>query len=332
MPTRDALTKTELMIAQLYADGASFTEIAESVTRSPHTVRSHLKSIYQKLDVNSKIALRKSLYSTVDEVPVLQLSETRDDWMMFQSGLLAAEKCDETSQAEAKSIFRDLCDRRPALSGPHAGLSFISGSAAFAASSVSDASLLLDEAKELAGISLSHNSFDGFAHLSMARACAFSGDIDVAEEHARFALDCDDGLVWAQYMLLFILVHKGELQAAINLGERVRERKRTHAAFEAASLLLAFAPLGSKQYDESAEWALAILERNRAHNLVSSAACCLLAKVHRFSEIEAFAQLERRAFFTPTPLQHELRMQDGAILDLILKHRDRVEEIFARVA
>lgn len=328
MPIRDALTKTEQKVAQLYADGASFSEIAASMTRSPHTVRSHLKSIYQKLGVNSKIALRKRISGAFGEVPVLELSETRDDWKLFQSALLAAVKCNEASQSEAKSIFCELRDKRPAFSGAHAGLSFISGSAAFAASTVSDASVLLDEAKEMAEISLSHNSFDGFAHMSMARASAFGGDIEIGEEHARFALDCDPSFAWAQYTLLFVLVHKGELQDAIQFGQSAREGMKSHAAFEPASLLLALAYLRGNEYDQASQLALSLLRRNQAHSLVSSVACCLLAEANRFSDIEAFARLEKRVFIAPTPVQHRLRMQDGATLDLMLKHRDRIEEMF----
>ncbi len=49
------LTKRESEILKAFANGFSYTEIAEAMFISPHTARTHLKTIYRKLDINSKV-------------------------------------------------------------------------------------------------------------------------------------------------------------------------------------------------------------------------------------------------------------------------------------
>ena len=57
----DRLSKRELAIAERYASGETYRHIAESLCISPATVRSHIASIYQKLEINSKTALVTTL-------------------------------------------------------------------------------------------------------------------------------------------------------------------------------------------------------------------------------------------------------------------------------
>jgi DNA-binding CsgD family transcriptional regulator len=53
----DGLTATELNIARQVAQGRTNKQIAETMGRSPHTVDSHLRKIFQKTGVNNRNAL-----------------------------------------------------------------------------------------------------------------------------------------------------------------------------------------------------------------------------------------------------------------------------------
>ncbi|WP_370399038.1 GAF domain-containing protein [Sulfitobacter sp. JB4-11] len=57
----ETLTKREAEVAAAYADGASYKVIARDLGISPTTVRSHLRTVYGKLNVTSKIALAQAL-------------------------------------------------------------------------------------------------------------------------------------------------------------------------------------------------------------------------------------------------------------------------------
>jgi DNA-binding NarL/FixJ family response regulator len=50
------LTKRELEILRLVAQGLSDAQVAERLVLSPRTVNAHLTSIYNKLGVNSRVA------------------------------------------------------------------------------------------------------------------------------------------------------------------------------------------------------------------------------------------------------------------------------------
>ncbi len=54
-----AMTDSELAIARLVADGLTNREVAEQLFVSPHTVSSHLRSVFAKLDINSRLALAR---------------------------------------------------------------------------------------------------------------------------------------------------------------------------------------------------------------------------------------------------------------------------------
>ena len=61
MMSRNGLTKQELLILKLMSQGLSNKKIADQLFISIETIKTHLKNIYRKLEVNNKIsALVKS--------------------------------------------------------------------------------------------------------------------------------------------------------------------------------------------------------------------------------------------------------------------------------
>ncbi len=54
-----AMTKSELAIAQLVANGFTNREVAERLFLSPHTVNTHLREVFAKLGVNSRVDLAR---------------------------------------------------------------------------------------------------------------------------------------------------------------------------------------------------------------------------------------------------------------------------------
>jgi DNA-binding CsgD family transcriptional regulator len=55
----EALTNAEAAVAQLASEGRTNREIAETMFISPHTVNTHLRHIFDKLGVNSRISLTR---------------------------------------------------------------------------------------------------------------------------------------------------------------------------------------------------------------------------------------------------------------------------------
>ena len=53
----DSLTEAEHSVTELVADGLTNREVAASLFLSPHTVDSHLRHIFRKLDINSRVDL-----------------------------------------------------------------------------------------------------------------------------------------------------------------------------------------------------------------------------------------------------------------------------------
>jgi TolB-like protein len=61
VPNLSTLSWRELQVAQAYALGASYRQIAGRLCIAPSTVRAHLRTIYRKLGVSSKIGLLRTL-------------------------------------------------------------------------------------------------------------------------------------------------------------------------------------------------------------------------------------------------------------------------------
>ncbi len=57
----ERLSSRELQIAEAYAGGRSYRQIAEQLFIAPTTVRTHLGTIYRKLGVSTKIELLRAL-------------------------------------------------------------------------------------------------------------------------------------------------------------------------------------------------------------------------------------------------------------------------------
>jgi DNA-binding CsgD family transcriptional regulator len=57
----NSLTDSELRVARLVGAGATNREAAEQLCLSPHTVNSHLRHVFKKLGVNSRVQLARHL-------------------------------------------------------------------------------------------------------------------------------------------------------------------------------------------------------------------------------------------------------------------------------
>jgi DNA-binding NarL/FixJ family response regulator len=66
--TRDRLTPHEEQIARLARDGLSNPEIGARLFLSPRTVEWHLRKVFTKLGISSRMGLRDALPSTDREV------------------------------------------------------------------------------------------------------------------------------------------------------------------------------------------------------------------------------------------------------------------------
>jgi DNA-binding CsgD family transcriptional regulator len=53
----DSLTETELSVTELVAEGLTNRQIAKRLWRSRHTIDTHLRHIFHKLGINSRVEL-----------------------------------------------------------------------------------------------------------------------------------------------------------------------------------------------------------------------------------------------------------------------------------
>ncbi|MFF1799439.1 helix-turn-helix transcriptional regulator, partial [Kitasatospora sp. NPDC058263] len=66
----DALTASERKVARLIAAGHTNRSAAAALVVSPHTVNTHLTSIFRKLSVNSRVHLTRLVLAQADAEPV----------------------------------------------------------------------------------------------------------------------------------------------------------------------------------------------------------------------------------------------------------------------
>jgi DNA-binding CsgD family transcriptional regulator len=73
-----AMTKSELGVAHLAADGLTNREIAERLIVSPHTVNTHLRQVFAKLEINSRVDLARLAAGRDSEHPpeIARVSQT----------------------------------------------------------------------------------------------------------------------------------------------------------------------------------------------------------------------------------------------------------------
>lgn len=62
----DLLTSQQRIVAEAFAQGLSYKEVAQLLNRSPTTIRSHLSAAYSKLGVRDKAALARALFTMSD--------------------------------------------------------------------------------------------------------------------------------------------------------------------------------------------------------------------------------------------------------------------------
>jgi DNA-binding CsgD family transcriptional regulator len=53
------MTDSELAVVRLVAEGLTNTQVAERLYISPHTVSGHLRHAFDKLGINSRVALSR---------------------------------------------------------------------------------------------------------------------------------------------------------------------------------------------------------------------------------------------------------------------------------
>jgi DNA-binding CsgD family transcriptional regulator len=54
-----SLTKGELCVAELVAEGMTNRQVAEKLCVSPHTVDFHLRQVFRKLDITNRVHLTR---------------------------------------------------------------------------------------------------------------------------------------------------------------------------------------------------------------------------------------------------------------------------------
>ncbi len=64
----EALTERELQVARLLVDRRTTPEIAEALFLSPKTVETHMRNIFRKLDVSSRVEVARTVERAVHTI------------------------------------------------------------------------------------------------------------------------------------------------------------------------------------------------------------------------------------------------------------------------
>jgi len=70
----ESLTTAELRVVRAIVDGRTNREAARVLFLSPHTVDSHLRRVFSKLDINSRVELTKHFIAHETAPPVLAVA------------------------------------------------------------------------------------------------------------------------------------------------------------------------------------------------------------------------------------------------------------------
>ena len=98
------LSKREQVIARKFAEGLTYRQISETLFVAPSTVRSHIASIYRKLDVNKKSALTILLASSQSQLIKNDSSESPSGIEM-----LNALSFNATGRRQITILYARLC-------------------------------------------------------------------------------------------------------------------------------------------------------------------------------------------------------------------------------
>jgi DNA-binding CsgD family transcriptional regulator len=62
----ESLTETERAVSRLVAEGLTNGAVARRLYISPHTVNTHLRHVFAKLDISNRVALAKVVHSVIE--------------------------------------------------------------------------------------------------------------------------------------------------------------------------------------------------------------------------------------------------------------------------
>ena len=65
----ESLTPTELSVATLVAEGLTNRQVAAKLYLSPHTVGFHLRQVFRKLEISSRVELTRMVVENEAELP-----------------------------------------------------------------------------------------------------------------------------------------------------------------------------------------------------------------------------------------------------------------------
>ncbi len=125
MSERADLSQREVQIAQAYAGGQTYQSIADSLCIAPSTVRTHLATIYRKLDVSSKLELATRLKGAAPQprspselaMVVSELALSLEVAISREKALSAVLRIISTARGDLDTVMQeilayalDLCD------------------------------------------------------------------------------------------------------------------------------------------------------------------------------------------------------------------------------